>query len=148
MIIGCQFRVLVMGLKSSPSHLKKFIESVHNQKSYDKFKTKLTTEEQNILPGSFDFIIKTYFDDTFVFADSYEILLVVLKLVLLVARWAKIKFSIEKTMFFTQNIKVLGYSFNTKDTILTMDKLKASAILNMKKPSSLYKLHSRLSSFQ
>ena len=42
----------------------------------------------------------------------------------------------------------MGYSFNTRETILTMDKLKASAILNMKKPSSLYELHSRLSSFQ
>ena len=53
-----------------------------------------------------------------------------------------------KSSFFTENIKVLGYSFNTTETILTMDKLKASAILNMKKPSSLYELHSRLSSFQ
>ena len=43
---------------------------------------------------------------------------------------------------------MLGYSFNTRETVLTMDKLKASAILNMKKPSSLYELHSRLSSVQ
>ncbi len=48
----------------------------------------------------------------------------------------------------TKNIKVLGYSFNTEDVILTMDKLKSSAIANMKKPSSLFELHSRLCSFQ
>ena len=74
--------------------------------------------------------------------------MVALKLVLMVAREAKVKFSIEKSSFFTENIKVLGYSSNTRETVLTMDKLKASAILNMKKPSSLYELHSRLSSFQ
>jgi hypothetical protein len=43
----------------------------------------------------------------------------------------------------TKNIKVLGYSFNTENVILTMDKLKSSAIQNMKKPSSLFELHSR-----
>jgi RNase H-like domain found in reverse transcriptase len=34
------------------------------------------------------------------------------------------------------------------DAILTMDKLKASALQNLKKPSSLFELHSRLASFQ
>ena len=63
-------------------------------------------------------------------------------------REAKIKFSAEKCSFMTKNIKVLGYSFNTEDVILTMDKLKSSAIANMKKPSSLFELHSRLCSFQ
>ena len=43
---------------------------------------------------------------------------------------------------------MLGYEFDTRDTKLTMDKLKASAIMNLKKPSSLYELHSRLASFQ
>ena len=67
---------------------------------------------------------------------------------LFVSRSAKIKFRIKKCTFFTQKIKILGYFFDTKDTILAMDKLKASAIINMKKPASLYELHSRLSSFQ
>ncbi len=37
---------------------------------------------------------------------------------------------------------------NTDSLHVTMDKNKASAFLNMKKPSSLYELHSRLASFQ
>ncbi len=61
---------------------------------------------------------------------------------------AKIKFSSEKSKFFTTNVKVLGYSFDTSNVQLTMDKVKASGIMNTKKPSSLYELHSRLASFQ
>ena len=64
------------------------------------------------------------------------------------AREARIKFSIEKATFFMTKIKILGYSFDTKNIELTMDKLKASAIMNMKKPLSLFELHSRLCSFQ
>ena len=60
--------------------------------------------------------VKTYFDDTFIFTDNYDILFVVLKLVLIVSRSAKIKFSIKT--FFTQKIKILGHFFDTKDTIL------------------------------
>ena len=137
-----------MGLKSSPYHLKKFIDKVFSVSAFQQFSSQLSEREKSLLPESFAEIILSYFDDCFVFADDYERLLVALKLVLIVARAAKIKFSIEKSAFLTENIKVLGYSFNTRDTILTMDKLKASAIQNMKKPSSLYELHSRLSSFQ
>jgi hypothetical protein len=137
-----------MGLKSSPWHLKAFIESVFSPSAYSEFKKQLSENEQKILPPSFDKMIQTYFDDTFVYADTYEQLFAVLKLVLLVSRSARIKFSIEKSSFFTQNLKVLGYAFNTKEVTLMMDNLKASSITNMKKPSSLYELHSRLSSFQ
>ena len=143
-----EFNVLVMGLKSSPHHLKRFLTIVFSQENYEKYKCELTDEEQRLLPGSFLDIIISYFDDVFVFADDYEQLAAVFKLVLIVCRVAKIRFSIEKSSFFTHKIKILGYSFNTKETILQMDKLKASAILNMKKPASLYELHSRLSSFQ
>ena len=137
-----------MGLKSSPYHLKKFIEKVFNDDTYEKFSKDLSISERKLLPGSFRKIIKTYFNDTFIFADNYDILFVVLKLVLIVSQSAKIKFSIGKCTFFTQKIKILGHFFDTKDTILAMDKLKASAIINMKKTASLYELHSRLSSFQ
>ena len=143
-----EFNVLVMGLKSSPYHLKRFIDKVFSSEAFAKFSSTLSEEEKLLLPESFAEIIISYFDDCFIFADNYDKLLVALKLVLMVAREAKVKFSIEKSSFFTENIKILGYSFNTRETILTMDKLKASAILNMKKPSSLYELHSRLSSFQ
>jgi hypothetical protein len=48
----------------------------------------------------------------------------------------------------TNKIKLLGYEYDTKDVMLMMDKLKASAIQNLKKPSSLFELHSQLASFQ
>ena len=98
-----------MGLKSSPYHHKKSIEKVFNDDAYDKFSKDLSISERKLLPGSFRKIIKTYFDDTFIFADNYNILYVVIKLVLIVSWSAKIKFSIEKCTFFTQKIKILGY---------------------------------------
>jgi len=146
--LAYEFNVCVMGLKSSPYHLKRFVDIVFSQDAYNTFSKELTDDEQDLLPGSFADIIISYFDDCFIFADTHEQLFAVFKLVLLAAQRAKIKFNIEKSSFFTQKIKVLGYSFDTNNTILTMDKLKASAILNMKKPASLYELHSRLSSFQ
>jgi hypothetical protein len=92
--------------------------------------------------------MSAYFDDIFVFRDTFQELYVALKVLLMAATEAKIKFSSEKSKFFTTNVKVLGYSFDTSNVQLTMDKLKASGIMNTKKPSSLYELHSRLASFQ
>ena len=146
--LAFEFNVLVMGLKSSPYHLKMFMDQTFNKENYEKLSAKLSMNERKLLPGSFDKIIVSYFDDCFIYADSYEELLPAFKLCLMAAREAKIKFSIEKTTFFTTKIKVLGYEFDTRNVELTMDKLKASAILNMKKPSSLFELHSRLCSFQ
>ncbi len=143
-----EFNCLVMGLKSSPYHLKMFMNIVFSQDQFDKLKMQLSQAEGDLLLSGFADIVISYFDDCFVFADTYEQLFVCFKLCLMAAREAKIKFSIEKTTFFTTKIKVLGYSFDTKDAMLTMDKLKASAISNMKKPSSLYELHSRLCAFQ
>ena len=143
-----EFRNLVMGLKSSPYHLNKFIEKAFSQEIYKTIKNQLTIEEQEILPPTFQDFLRSYFDDMFIFADNYDQLFACFKMVLIAARNAKIKFSIEKSSFFTTNLKVLGYSFNTKSVHLSMDKMKASAIINTKKPSSLYELHSRLASFQ
>ena len=143
-----EFNVAVMGLKSSPYHLKKFMEVAFSKTQLDKIIKLLTPEERKHIPNTFDQMIITYFDDGWIYADTYEELLTRWKAVLLACRAAKIKFSAEKCTFMTKNIKILGYSFNTEDVILTMDKLKSSAIMNMKKPSSLFELHSRLCSFQ
>ena len=143
-----EFQSLVMGLKSSPYHLYKFLEVAFSQEMYNKVFKQLSEEEQKLAPESFLQCIKYYFDDFFVYADDYDHLLVCFKLVLMAAKLAKIKFSIEKATFFATKIKILGYSFDTKEIKFTMDKLKSSAIQNMKKPASLYELHSRLASLQ
>jgi len=143
-----EFCSLVMGLKSSPYHLNKFLEKAFSAEAYEICIKELTEEEKALIPPNFAEFIKNYFDDFFVYADNYDILFACLKLVLIAARRAKIKFSIEKTTFFATNIKILGYSFDTKNIALAMDHLKASALINMKKPSSLYELHSRLAAFQ
>ena len=146
--LSYEFNSLVMGLKSSPYHLKMFMNIVFGPVQFEKLKKLLSQAERDLLPSSFADIVISYFDDCFVFADNYEQLLVCFKICLMAAREAKIKFSVEKTTFFTTKIKVLGYSFDTKDALLTMDRLKSSAITNMKKPSSLFELHSRLCAFQ
>jgi hypothetical protein len=146
--LSFEFNSLVMGLKSSPYHLYKFLEKVYSPETLESIKKDLPENEKNLLPPSFDDFLGYYFDDFFCFAPDYDTLLVCFKAVLLAARIAGIKFSIEKSSFFTTKIKILGYSFDTKDVILMMDQLKASAFANMKKPSSLYELHSRLAAFQ
>ena len=146
--LAFEFNVAVMGLKSSPYHLNKFIEKAFNKDTYDKLKEKLSKEDQQLAPDSFQDIFISYFDDFFVYGDTYEKCIIALKLVLQAARLANIKFSAEKTKFLTKNFKVLGYNYNTETLHLTMNKNKASAFENMKKPSSLYELHSRLASFQ
>ena len=146
--LAFEFNCLVMGLKSSPYHLKMFMNIVFSAEQFEKLKLRLSQAERDLLPSGFDEIVISYFDDCFVFADTYDQLMVAFKLCLMAAREAKIKFSVEKTTFFTTKIKVLGYAFDTKDALLTMDRLKGSAIANMKKPSSLFELHSRLCAFQ
>jgi hypothetical protein len=131
--LSYEFNCLVMGLKSSPYHLKMFMNIVFSQDQFDKLRMQLSQAERDLLPSGFADIVISYFDDCFVFADTYEQLFVCFKLCLMAAREAKIKFSVEKTTFFTTKIKVLEYSFDTKDAMLTMDKLKASANSNIKK---------------
>ncbi len=143
-----EFKVLVMGLKSSPYHLKKFLELAYNRENYKIYSAKLSKKERELIPSSFEDILVNFFDDVFVIGDTYEQTIANFKLCLMIARLAKIKFSVEKSSFLTTKVKVLGYEFDTKDVVLTMDRLKASAIQNLKKPSSLFELHSRLASFQ
>ena len=146
--LAFEFNVLVMGLKSSPYHLKRFLDQVYGKKSYETYVARLSQRERELIPSSFEDIIVSFFDDVFIIGDDYEQTLANFKLCLMIARDAKIKFSVEKSSFLTTKVKILGYEFDTKDVILTMDKLKASAIQNLKKPSSLFELHSRLASFQ
>lgn len=145
--LSFEYNVLTTGLCSFPFHLQKCLDKIFSEDAYLIHIKKLSANEQALLPGSFKKIIATYFESVFVFAADYETLFVSFKLVLFVLRAARVKFSIKKSKFFTQNISVLGYAFNTKDAVLTMDKVKASAILNMKKPTSVQELQSRLSSF-
>ena len=124
------------------------MEKAFSKEAFQECSVVLSSAEKALIPDSFDKMMKSYFDDCFVYADTYEQLFIAFKLVLVAARKAKIKFSIEKSTFFCTELKVLGYSFDTENAVLHMDQLKSSAIQNMKKPSSLYELHSRLASFQ
>jgi dUTPase len=146
--LAFEFRVLVMGLKSSPYHLKKFLDTVFSTDFKNKYITRMSQQEQELIAESFSDILVAFFDDIFVIGDTCEQVIAHFKLVLMIAREAKIKFSAEKSSFVTTRVKVLGYDFDTHNVVLTMDQLKASAIRNLKKPSSLYELHSRLASFQ
>ena len=66
-----EFCSLVMGLKSSPYHLVKFMAIAFSQQVFDKIKATLTPEEQKLLPASFQQMMSAYFDDIFVFRDTY-----------------------------------------------------------------------------
>ena len=69
--LAFEFNVAVMGLKSSPYHLNKFMERAFNQETFDKIKGQLPENEQKQLPNSFLDILISYFDDMFVYAETY-----------------------------------------------------------------------------
>jgi hypothetical protein len=123
------------------------MDETFSSDAFTEYSTKLSEKERMLLPLSFEDIIITNIDDAFIFAENIEQLLVCLKLVLMVARDAKLKFSVEKSVFVTTKLQVAGYDFDTKNAALTMDKLKSSAILNMKRPNSLNELHNRICVF-
>jgi hypothetical protein len=114
---------------------------------YFEYAAKLSLKERKLLSWSFKDIILVSIDDAFVFANDIETLLVCLKLLLRVARDHKIKFSVQKSVFITTKFQIAGYEFDTKQGSWTMDKLKSSALQNMKKPTSLFELHNRICVF-
>jgi len=69
-----EFNSCVMGLKSSPHHLNKFLEKAFSPQAYLNSLSQLSPEERNLVPPSFQDFVKNYFDDYFIFADNYEIL--------------------------------------------------------------------------
>jgi Reverse transcriptase (RNA-dependent DNA polymerase) len=115
-----EFNVLVMGLKSSPYHLQKFIKEVFSKQAYEKYAPMLSEKEQALLPASFENILVSYFDDVNIAGDNTEQLLACTKLCMLASRGAKIKYSIEKSSFLTNKIKLLGYEYDTKICLLTV----------------------------
>jgi hypothetical protein len=146
--LAFEFNVLVMRLKSSPYHLKKFMEKAYCNEAIQIYKEMMPEEERKLVPNTMEDILCNYFNDNYIIGEDPKTLLACARLCLLIARDARIKYLIEISAFVTTKVKILGYEFETMDAILTMDKLKASAIQNLKKPSSLFELHSRLASFQ
>jgi hypothetical protein len=84
-----------MGLKCSPYHLNKFLEKAFSHETYAVAKNQLSKAEKQLISPKFSEMLILYFDDFFVFADTYEQLLAYFKIILIASRMAKIKFSIE-----------------------------------------------------
>jgi hypothetical protein len=143
-----EFNTLLPDFKISPYHLATFLTIAFSHDVFDKIKVTLEKHEQELLPDSFTEMLCAYFNDIYLFRNSYEELYVALKVLLIAATEAKIKFDCRKSKFFTTNVTLMGYELNISKVQLTMDKVKSSGILNTQKPSSLNELHSRLASFQ
>jgi dUTPase len=143
-----EFNNLIPDLKITNYHINIFMSIAFSQDVFDKIKATLEKHEQELLPDSFTKMLCTYFNNIYLYSNTYEELYVALKVLLIAATEAKIKFDCKNSKFFTTNVTLMGYELNTSKVQLTMDKLKSSGILNTKKPSSLNELHSRLASFQ
>ncbi len=65
-----KFNVAVMGLKSSPYHLNKFIKRAFNDKTYRLLAKQIPPEERDFLPNSFQEIFISYFNNFFVYTDD------------------------------------------------------------------------------
>ena len=108
--------------------MKTFIDKDFSVSAFEHFSSQLSEREKSLLPESFAEIILSYFDDCFDFADDYEKLLVALKLVLIVARAAKNKFSIENEFkILAEKVKEKN---DTLDGLLDNNFTKLKRILN------------------
>jgi hypothetical protein len=61
--LAFEFNVLVMGLKSSPYHLKKFMEIAYSNAALERYKSMMSQEEVSLLPSTMEEILANYFDD-------------------------------------------------------------------------------------
>ena len=96
--------------------------------------------------NTFKDFLEKYVDDFFPHSEDYESHLFHLRLIFEACRMANIRISPKKCKFMTKEINVLGYTLNSADTGIFLDKAKAQSILDWEKPSSLYELMSRLCS--
>lgn len=94
----------------------------------------------------FQEFLEKYVDDFFPHSENYELHLLHLRLIFEACRMANIKISPKKCKFMTTEINVLGYTLNSEQTEVFLDKAKAQSILSWEKPNSLYELMSRLCS--
>ena len=58
----------------------------------------------------------------------------------MVARHNRVKFSYNKSNFVTTKLNIHGYNFDTAAATVALDSIKSSAIINMKRPTSLFEL--------
>jgi hypothetical protein len=52
--LAFEFNVLVMGLKSSPYHLKKFMEIAYSNAALERYKSMMSQEEVSLLPSTME----------------------------------------------------------------------------------------------
>lgn len=142
--LAFEFNMLIPTIKSSHYHMQKFMNETFSMDIFLKFTALLSEDERKLLPSNFSDIMVTTPEEIYVFAENYEKLLVCLKLILMVARNEQIKFSIQNSSFLTDKLQIYGYNFDTMNADVTLDSLKSSAILNMKRPTSLFELQNRI----
>ena len=58
----------------------------------------------------------------------------------MVARHNRVKFSYNNSNFVTTKLNIHGYNFDTAAATVALDSIKSSAIINMKRPTSLFEL--------
>jgi hypothetical protein len=128
--------------------LQQFLNIAFCPSTLQEILPKLNDKERQMIPPTFEKFVLSDFSKLYIFHENIDALLICFKIVLEAAKKAKLKFSIQKSTFIATKIQMLGYTINTMQANIKIDAIKSSGFLNMKKPSTLYELQSRLCTFK
>ena len=136
---------LTMGQISAASTLKKLFKLCFSDEVLEEFKkTKLHPSKHHLVGNSYQNFLQSYFDDSYLFSETFEQHIPRLEAVLFAFQKAGLKLNPAKSQFFTSKFTILGYEMDTFDLSIFMDKCKVSTILEWRRPNSLYELQSRI----
>ena len=143
----------VQGLVSSPKIWSDLVQIMFMKEVFIEARSTLTEIEIKLLDtyykDYFDFLIG-FVDDIFMFTEKENFALhaVCLKMMFYALRRAGVKINPAKCKFYAYKVKVLGIAFNSEDSEIFLDTIKADAIISQPRPVNLADLQSRLYSLQ
>ena len=138
------FNRLVQGLVSAPSQFLYLMNRIFSNTALDNVRSQINRKYLKYVPKSFDEIVTFYMDDIYIHSNDNISHLTHIYCVLKALVLGNMKVSPAKSKLFAKSLKVLGIDMSPEQSMMALDKVKASAILNWPKPDSLYTLQSRL----
>ena len=136
---------LTMGQISAASTLKKLFQLCFHDSVLKEFKQhRLHPSKHHLVGDSYENFLQSYFDDSYLYSDTFEQHIPRLEAVLFAFQKAGLKLNPAKSQFFTTKFNILGYEMDTFNQSIFMDKCKISTIQGWRRPGSLYELQSRI----
>lgn len=143
-----QWRKLSQGLKNAPASMQRLNEKLFSHEVFQEAVRTIPAKYSIVkMPARFEDFLCYYFDDHWTAANEHEENLCKLYLYLYALKKGGVKINPNKFEVAKPEAKILGIMVDSPSSSMRLDYLKANAMLQLPRPSSLYELHSRLASF-